>query len=89
MPSICIPTPPLNTIKTVDVDVSIDGRPRQIHYRVETLELPPDQHGRIEALRTFIAERGDDWLLIQIGSPSQDRVPLLFRQRAAPDQSLS
>jgi hypothetical protein len=80
MPSICIPTPPLNNIRTVEVDVSIDGRPRQMHFRVETVELPDDHEGRITTLQNFIAERREEWSLVQIGSPAGGRVPLLFRQ---------
>jgi hypothetical protein len=82
MPQICIPTPPLDEIRSVDLEVTIDGHPQHVRYRVETLAWPSEAAARSSALRTFIAERGSDWLLVQIGTPTADRVPLLFRLRA-------
>jgi hypothetical protein len=57
-----------------------------VRYRVETLEWPADAEGRLEALRTFVAERGSEWLLVQIGSPTEHRVPLLFRLRSGTEE---
>lgn len=82
MPQICIPTPPLDEISTVDLEVTIDGTAQKVQYRVETLEWPADAHERMAALKAFITERGSDWLLVQIGAPTEAHVPLLFRLRA-------
>lgn len=81
MAQICIPTPPLDDFQTVDVEVTIDGRPQRVQYRVETVEWGTASESRLEALRSFIEQRGSDWLLVQIGTPAADRVPLLFRLR--------
>ncbi len=82
MAQICIPTPPLDQIRTVDVQVTIDGRARHAQYRVETLYWADGTIERMDMLRSFIAERRNShWLLVQIGSPSDDRVPVLFRLR--------
>jgi hypothetical protein len=88
MAQICIPTPPLDRIRTVDVQVTIDGQARHAQYRVETLQWPATHDERMEVLRSFIAERRDEWLLVQIGSPSEDGVPVLFRLRAQDDTSI-
>jgi hypothetical protein len=89
MAQICIPTPPLNEIRTVDVQVTIDGRARHAQYRVETLHWPPEARERLAMLQSFIAERREEWLLVQIGSPSEDRVPILFRLRSSEPGSAS
>jgi hypothetical protein len=82
MPQICIPTPPLDEIRTVDLEVTIDGTPQKVQYRVETLDWPADADARLAALRSFISGRASEWLLVQIGTPTDERVPLLFRLRA-------
>lgn len=82
MPQICIPTPPLDEIRSVDLEVTIDGRPQRVQYRVETLDWPSEAGDRLSALRQFVSERGSDWLLVQIGTPTAERIPLLFRLRA-------
>jgi len=82
MAQICIPTPPLDEISSVDLEVTIDGQPQRVQYRVETLEWPLEADARLLALRQFVADRGSDWILVQIGAPTAERVPLLFRLRA-------
>jgi hypothetical protein len=81
MSQICVPIPPIEETKTIDVDVVIDGRPQRMTYRVETLEWPDDASTRVEALREFIASHGEEWLLVQIGTPTASRVPVMFRLR--------
>lgn len=81
MSQICVPIPPIEETQTIDLDVVIDGKPQRMKYRVETLEWPDDATSRVEALRRFIASHGDEWLLVQIGTPTQSRVPVMFRLR--------
>lgn len=83
MPQLCIPTPPLDDIRTVDLEVTIDGRPQRVQYRVERMEWPADTPDRAAALRDFVAQRGANWLLVQIGPPTEQFVPVLFRLRAS------
>jgi hypothetical protein len=81
MSQICVPIPPIEETQTIDLDVVIDGKAQRMKYRVETLEWPDDATSRVEALRQFIASHGDEWLLVQIGTPTADRVPVMFRLR--------
>ena len=87
MSQICVPIPPIEETKTIDVDVVIDGKQQRMKYRVETLEWPEQMGSRVEALREFIASHGDEWLLVQIGTPTQSRVPVMFRLRTTPETS--
>lgn len=76
-------------MRTVDVQVIVDGRARHAQYRVETLHWPDSHEERLATLRSFIAERRDEWLLVQIGSPTVDGVPVLFRLRSTDAEATS
>ena len=58
-------------------------------YRVETLEWPADATSRVEALRTFIASHGEEWLLVQIGTPTANKVPVMFRLRTQQPEAVA
>lgn len=79
MSQICIPIPPLANAQSIDVDVTIDGQHQRVRYRVETLEWPSDPERRIDALRTFIERHSDEWMLVQIGAPTDEHIPVMFR----------
>ncbi len=89
MSQICVPIPPIQETQTIDLDVMIDGQKQRVQYRVETLEWPEDAPSRVEALRAFIANHGDEWMLVQIGTPTADRVPVMFRLRSRHDEATS
>ncbi|MEM1041818.1 MAG: hypothetical protein AAGI91_04235 [Bacteroidota bacterium] len=88
MSQLCVPIPPIDQTRTIDVEVVIDGAKQRVQYRVETLEWPDDNASRAEALRAFIASHGEDWLLVQIGTPTAERVPVMFRLRAQQDTAV-
>ena len=79
MSQICIPIPDLADAQSIDVDVTVDGQHQRVRYRVETLEWPEDPERRIDALRTFIERHSDDWMLVQIGAPTEEHIPVMFR----------
>jgi hypothetical protein len=86
MSQICVPIPPIEETQTIDLDVMIDGQKQRVKYRVETLEWPEHMGSRVDALREFIASHGEEWLLVQIGTPTADRVPVMFRLRTAHEE---
>lgn len=81
MSQICVPIPPIDQTESIDLDVMIDGERQRVQYRVETLEWPEEMGSRVDALREFIASHGDEWLLVQIGTPTANKVPVMFRLR--------
>ena len=85
MSQICVPVPPIEETQTIDLDVVIDGQAQRVKYRVETLEWPEHMGSRADALREFIASHVEEWLLVQIGTPTADHVPVMFRLRTAPE----
>lgn len=81
MSQICVPIPPLDETRTVDLEVAINGQKQHVQYRVEVLEWPDDAPSRVAALQQFIQSHADEWLLVQIGTPTETFVPVMFRLR--------
>lgn len=85
MAQICVPLPPLDGPRAVDVELTVDGVRQSFHYRVETLmwadygTLP-----KVEALQRFLDGHDDGWQLVAIGVPAAESVPVLFRVRPRP-----
>ena len=85
MSQLCVPIPPIDETESIDLEVVIDGERQRVQYRVETLEWPADMASRVEALRAFIASHGDEWMLVQIGTPTAHKIPVMFRLRTPQD----
>ena len=86
MATICVPIPPLEQTRNVELEVTIDGRRRVINYRVESFDWTAggtDVSGRVERLRTMIYGYDRNWELVQIGSPTARYIPVMFRRRVA------
>ena len=82
MALICVPLPPLDRPRAVDVELTIDGVRQSLHYRVETLRWAEfEPLSKASALQAFLAGHDPDWQLASIGVPSEDSVPVLFRYR--------
>ena len=85
MAQLCVPLPPLDRPRAVDVTLTIDGVAHTLHYRVETLvwaDFGPVP--KAAALQTFLDGHDPDWQLTSIGVPTDDEVPILFRYRPRP-----
>ena len=90
MNEICIHVPSLKAQQSVEVEVTFNGKKRLMNYRVETFDWTlggTDPAGRIERLRSMIADYDADWELVQIGVPDNDLVPVMFRQRPGENRS--
>ena len=85
MGQICIQIPPLEKSHTIELEVTIDGKRRMMHYRVESFDWSEvDNQRRIERLRTMIQHYDPGWELVQIGNPADHLIPVMFRQRVRP-----
>lgn len=86
MAQICIQIPPLDAVRTVELEVRVDGETRHMQYRVEAFEWggeETDVTTRIHRLRDLIEAYPDGWELVGIGAPDDRVVPVMFRQRSA------
>lgn len=84
MREVVILIPDIEPEQNVEIEVSINGRKRTIHYKVDLLnweknEVPPKD--KVTVLKHFIAEKEKNWELVEIGAPDNGNIPLMFRKR--------
>lgn len=85
---ITLQIPTLEAEQNIDIEVTINGRKRRMVYRVEIVswrdsETAIEGDDRIEMIRRVVREHDPDWQLVQIGLPSDDGIPIMFRRRSA------
>ena len=84
MREVVVLIPDIEPEQNVEIEVSINGKKRTIHYKVELLsweqhEVPPKD--KVTVLRHFIKEKEKDWELMEIGAPDNGNIPLMFRRK--------
>ncbi len=79
MREICIHLPPMGAEDTIELELTLNGRKHLMSYRVETIE--GGRRDKISRLRRFIESYDPEWELVQIGSPGDDHVALMFRRK--------
>ncbi len=83
MNTISIALPPIEAEKAVEVAVTVNGHQKMFRYRVEVFPwsdwwFPPEP--RADSLRRIIASYDKDWQLMQIGTPDDRGIPLMFKR---------
>lgn len=82
MNQICIRIPPVAPEETIELDVTVAGARRLMQYRVESVDCADISAAeRAARLRAFIDGYDPRWALVQIGTPTDTRIPVMFRQR--------
>ncbi len=84
MREVVIYVPTLEAEQNIDIDVKINGKKRTMHYRVEIVDWEDyggESEDKVEVIRRVIKEHDRDWELIQIGIPTKDNIPIMFRKR--------
>lgn len=84
MREVVIYVPTLEAEQNIDIDVKINGKKRTMHYRVEIVDWEDyggDAEDKVDVIRRVIKEHDRDWELIQIGIPTDDNIPIMFRKR--------
>jgi len=84
MREIVIVVPDFEPEQNVEIEVTINGRKRVVHYKVELLNfeaegVPPND--KVTVLKHKIASHEKDWELVEIGAPIDEKVPLMFRKK--------
>ncbi len=85
MREIVILIPDIEPEQNVEIEVTINGRKRTIHYKVELLRFEGENApvaDKVGVLKHKIAEYEKDWELVEIGNPTGDKIPLMFRKKA-------
>jgi hypothetical protein len=83
MREIVILIPEVDAQQNVEIDVRINGRKRTLKYRVEIVEWEgcAPSEDRVQVLRKKIGNYDKNWQLMEIGAPTGNQIPLIFRQR--------
>jgi len=85
MSEISIQIPPLDEIEHhIEIEVKINGKKRLYNYRVEPVKWdvciePPEE--RALCLKRVIENYDNRWRLVQIGTPTETAIPIMFRER--------
>lgn len=84
MREVVLSIPTLEAEQNIEIDVRINGRKKTLKYRVEIVNWEgsnPDSEEKVKVIKHVIKEYDKDWELIQIGSPTQENIPLMFRRK--------
>jgi hypothetical protein len=82
MREIVILIPDIDVEQNVEIDVRINGRKKTLKYRVELINWEGnDKQDRVTVLKHKIKDYDKDWELVEIGAPSDNEIPLMFRQK--------
>ncbi|MEJ2595271.1 MAG: hypothetical protein P8100_09145 [bacterium] len=78
---IVILIPDIDKEQNVEIDVRINGRKKTMQYRVELLSWEGDDaSGRVPVIKRKLDQYHKDWELVEIGEPSGNDIPLIFRR---------
>jgi len=81
MPSINIQLPAMEADQSIEIEVKINGKKKNYHYRIEIFawsECAPPSN-RAECLREMIKNYDQNWQIVQIGGPTDEYIPLMFK----------
>ncbi len=82
MREIVILIPDIDVEQNVEIDVRINGRKRTLKYRVELLRWEGnDADNRVTTIKHKLNEYDKDWELVEIGAPSMNNIPMVFRKK--------
>ena len=84
MKEVVLQIPTLESEQNIDIEVKINGKKRTLHYRVEIIaldEYSEEDADRVDVIKRVIREYDKDWRLIEIGMPTDTRIPIMFRKR--------
>ncbi len=84
MREVVIYVPTLEAEQNIDIEVKINGPKRTMHYRVEIVDWEDyggQTEDKVNVIKRVIKEHDSDWELIQIGIPTKENIPIMFRKR--------
>ena len=84
MREVVLSIPTLEAEQNIEIDVRINGRKQTIKYRVEIVNWEgsnPDSEEKVKVMKHVIKDYDKDWVLVQIGSPTEENIPLMFRKK--------
>lgn len=83
MNTLAIDLPPIEAEKTVEVTVRVNGNTHFLNYKVELFrweDWRQSTEPRAVTLKRIIDHYDNQWSLMQIGTPTDAFVPVMFRK---------
>ena len=78
---IVIMVPDVDVEQNIEIDVRINGRKKTMQYRVELLSWEGNEDdSRVSVLKHKIDQYDKNWELVEIGAPSKNEIPLIFKR---------
>lgn len=84
MKEVVLQIPTLEAEQNIEIEVKINGKKRKIIYHVEIVAWNDEDDStadKISVLRRVIKQYDKDWDLIQIGAPTTEKIPIMFRKK--------
>jgi hypothetical protein len=85
MREVVLSIPNIEPEQNVEIEVRINGRKKTLNYRVELVTLEDYTESStgdtVTVLKHVIHEYDKNWELVQIGAPTHDKIPIMFRKR--------
>ncbi|MEM1135889.1 MAG: hypothetical protein AAGI07_08605 [Bacteroidota bacterium] len=85
MKSIAIEIPNVPGEHEIEVDVKINGKKTSYYYKVEIFRWEDcdteNQENRVECIKKIVSDYDEQWVLTQIGMPTEDFIPITFQKK--------
>ena len=84
MSKVAIQLPAVDTEGKVEVELTVNGEKRKLHYRVEIFDWQQAARkgeDRIACLKRLVREYDKAWRVVEIGEVSDDKFSVLFKLR--------
>ena len=81
MLQLAIPIPNIQGKQEIEIDMKVNGESQVMHFVVEVFpwdECELDTDNRIDCIRQLVHDYGEDWMIYDIGIPTDNYVPLTF-----------
>jgi len=83
MPSINIQLPAMDAESSIEIEVRVNGEKKKYHYRVEIFKWEGCEQSisHADCLKSMIKKYDENWRVIQIGGPTNQSIPVMFKQK--------
>lgn len=81
MLQLAVPIPNIKGKQDIEIEMTINGIKQKMHFVVEVFtwdRCQTDLEDRVQCIRDRITRYGNEWMIYDIGIPTEDYVPLTF-----------
>ncbi|MDH3649560.1 MAG: hypothetical protein OEQ53_07745 [Saprospiraceae bacterium] len=81
MLQLAIPVPNIQGKQDIEIEMTVNGKRQKMHFVIEVFPwdaCEKSTEDRVDCIRDLIQGYGDDWMIYNIGIPTDKYVPLTF-----------